>query len=185
MERKFYTTFPSQFKPFTIIWNEKNNKMLLQRIFLSDPNNTSEDKCYDAFQNVKPKNSASIDELGKKIQEFLNGKAQEFNKSLLDFSLCYPIQKKVLDAEAQIPRGWISTYKKIAIAIKHPNSARVIGNALANNPFPIIIPCHRAIKSNGEIGGFQGGIQMKRRLLEFEGIKFTQNGKVLLERVYY
>lgn len=185
MERKFYTTFPSQFKPFTIIWNEKNNNLLLQRIFLSDPNKTSEDKCYEAFQNVKPKNSTLIDEQAKKIQEFLNGKAQEFNRDFLNFTLCYPIQKKVLEAEAKIPRGRISTYKRIAIAINHPKSARVVGNALAKNPFPILIPCHRAIKSNGEIGGFQGGSKMKRKLLEFEGIKFAPNGKVRLENIFY
>ena len=185
MESKFCTTFPSRFKTFTIIWNEKNQKILVQRIFLSDPNEKSEDKSYKAFQNIKSKNSDSIDELGKKIQEFLNGKPQKFSKDILDFSFCYPIQKEVLQAESKIPRGWISTYKRIAIAINHPKSARVVGNALANNPFPIIIPCHRAIKSSGEIGGFQGGSQMKRKLLELEGINFTKNGNVRFENVYY
>ncbi len=65
------------------------------------------------------------------------------------------------------------------------NGARVVGNALARNPFPIIIPCHRAIKSNGALGGFQGGIKMKRALLELEGIEFSERGMVVTKRIYY
>jgi methylated-DNA-[protein]-cysteine S-methyltransferase len=185
MESKFYTTFSSSFNTFTIIWKEKKDTMLIHRIFLSDPQYKSEIIAHNSFQNIKQKSSAVINLLGKKIQEFLNGKAQNFDQNLLDFCICSPIQKEVLEAEAKIPRGWVSTYKRIAITINHPKSARVVGNALAKNPFPIIIPCHRAIKSNGEIGGFQGGSAMKRKLLEFEGIKFADNGKVILDNIYY
>jgi len=60
-----------------------------------------------------------------------------------------------------------------------------VGNALAKNPFPIIIPCHRAIKTNGDLGGFQGGVKMKRALLEQEGIKFSNQGKVIIKKIYY
>ncbi len=185
MESKFYTTFSSPFNTFTIIWKEKNDNIHIHRIFLSNPQYKSEIIAHNAFQNIKQKSSAVIDLLGKKIQEFLNGKAQKFDQNLLDFRVCSAIQKNVLEAEAKIPRGWVSTYKRIAIAINHPKSARVVGNALAKNPFPIIIPCHRAIKSNGEIGGFQGGSAMKCKLLEFEGIKFADNGKVNLDNIYY
>jgi len=66
-----------------------------------------------------------------------------------------------------------------------PKGARVVGNALARNPFPIIIPCHRAIKTNGELGGFQGGLDMKRALLELEGIEVSDKGKVITDRIYY
>jgi len=185
MESKFFTIFPSPFQTFTIIWIKKNNRVLVQRIFLSDPEKKSEAKAHDAFQNIKQNTSSLIDSIGNKIQEFLTGRAQKFDQYLLDFSICSPIQKKVLEAEAKISRGWISTYKRIARAINHPKSARVVGNALAKNPFPSIIPCHRAIKSNGEIGGFQGGSEMKRKLLELEGIRFTNNGKVLIDKIYY
>ena len=185
MESKFYTSFSSPFNTFTVIWKEKSDSILIHRIFLSDPQYKSEIKARNAFRNIKQKTSIVIDSLGKKIQEFLNGKAQKFNQTLLDFNVCSPIQKEVLEAEAKIPRGYVSTYKRIAIAINHPKSARVVGNALAKNPFPIIIPCHRAIRSNGDIGGFQGGYAMKRKLLEFEGIKFTDNRNVILDNIYY
>lgn len=72
----------------------------------------------------------------------------------------------------KIPSGKVSTYGDIARALGHPKAARVIGRIVANNPNPISIPCHRVVKSNGEIGGFAYGEQMKREILEKEGIKF-------------
>jgi methylated-DNA-[protein]-cysteine S-methyltransferase len=56
---------------------------------------------------------------------------------------------------------------------------------LASNPFPIIIPCHRAVRSDGELGGYQGGLKMKRKLLEMEEVRFTPSGKVVMKHVYY
>ena len=73
---------------------------------------------------------------------------------------------------SKIPSGKVSTYGDIARALGHPKAARAIGRIIANNPNPISIPCHRVVKSNGEIGGFAYGEQMKRQILEKEGIKF-------------
>jgi len=72
----------------------------------------------------------------------------------------------------KIPHGKVSTYGDIARALGHPRASRAIGRILANNPNPISVPCHRVIKSNGEIGGFAYGQQKKREILEKEGIKF-------------
>jgi methylated-DNA-[protein]-cysteine S-methyltransferase len=60
-----------------------------------------------------------------------------------------------------------------------------VGNALATNPFPIVIPCHRAIRSDGSLGGYQGGLEMKRALLEQEGVDVNQRGRVLSPNLYY
>jgi methylated-DNA-[protein]-cysteine S-methyltransferase len=122
---------------------------------------------------------------GEKIQRLLKGEKVDFDLELLDFSGCFPIQKLVLLAEFKIPRGWVSTYKRIANHLGIPQGARVVGNALAKNPFPIIIPCHRVIKVNGKLGGFQGGVDMKRALLELEGIEISDKGKVITDRFYY
>lgn len=73
---------------------------------------------------------------------------------------------------SKIPPGKVSTYGDIAKALGHPKAARAIGRIIANNPNPISVPCHRVVKSNGEIGGFVFGEQKKRRILENEGIKF-------------
>lgn len=87
--------------------------------------------------------------------------------------------------ESQIPRDWVSTYGRIAHKLGLSSGARAVGGALARNPFPIIIPCHRAIRSNGELGGYQGGVDMKRTLLEYEGIEFSKTGLVVMNSVFY
>ncbi|MFX1315150.1 MAG: methylated-DNA--[protein]-cysteine S-methyltransferase [Promethearchaeota archaeon] len=181
----FYTTFSSPFDTFTIVWKDIGLKLLVQRIFLSDTEHKSEVKALESFKKVKLASNSLITILGEKIQQFLKGKRVDFDLELLNFESCYEIQKRVLLTEYGIPRGWFSTYKRIADKIGIPRGARVVGNALARNPFPIIIPCHRAIKTNGDLGGFQGGLVMKRKLLELEGIAFSKGGKVITDKIYY
>ena len=86
------------------------------------------------------------------------------NKKLSDF------EKAVYRATRKIPRGEVRSYKWVAEAIGRPNACRAVGNALNKNPYPVIVPCHRVIKSDGSIGGFALGLKMKRRLLKSEGI---------------
>ena len=88
-------------------------------------------------------------------------------------------------AEYRIPRGRISTYGRIAKHIGAPGAARAVGTALATNPFPIVIPCHRALRADGGVGGYQGGAKMKRSLLEMEGIAFDDSGKARLDHAVY
>lgn len=82
--------------------------------------------------------------------------------------------QEVYDLLSKIPPGKISTYGDIAKALGHPKAARAIGRIIANNPNPISVPCHRVVKSNGEIGGYAYGEQRKREILEMEGIKFQK-----------
>ena len=84
-----------------------------------------------------------------------------------------------------IPRGAVSTYQRIARHVGRPNGARAVGNALANNPFPVIVPCHRAIRTDRSLGGYQGGFKMKRTLLEMEGIDFDDTGRVAAKGFFY
>jgi len=79
-------------------------------------------------------------------------------------------EKAVLMEVAKIPRGKVMSYKQIAQAIGRPNAYRAVGNALKKNPLPVLIPCHRVIRANGEIGGYAfGGRSKKIKLLEREG----------------
>lgn len=79
-------------------------------------------------------------------------------------------QNLVLKEISRIPYGQTKSYKDIAVRIGHPNSSRAVANACGKNPYPIIIPCHRVISSNGKLGGYSGpgGISEKRRLLKNE-----------------
>ena len=80
---------------------------------------------------------------------------------------------KVWEELQNIPRGETRSYKQIAISIGQPNAFRAVANACAKNPYPIKIPCHRVIRSDGKIGGYSGwgGIKTKKLLLEKEKLK--------------
>lgn len=96
-----------------------------------------------------------------------------FRKNRRYFSLPYKFsgtnfQQKVWAQTARIKYGNTATYKQIACKISNPHSARAVGNALHNNPLPIIIPCHRVIRTDGSLGGFGGGKNLKSKLIKFE-----------------
>ena len=93
---------------------------------------------------------------------------------------------------AQIPEGKVTTYGDIAKALGHPNASRVVGRILNKNPNPILTPCHRVIKSNGNIGGYAFGKARKKELLKKEGLSFagdstTELGKhrIPLHKLHY
>ena len=81
-------------------------------------------------------------------------------------------QLKIWNFLKKIPKGSVKTYSQVASAIGKPRAIRAVANAIGKNPYPIKIPCHRVIKSNGGLGGYsaKGGIKMKRKLLKKEGI---------------
>ena len=81
-------------------------------------------------------------------------------------------QLKIWNFLRKIPKGSVKTYSQVASAIGKPRAIRAVANAIGKNPYPIKIPCHRVIKSNGSLGGYsaKGGIKMKRKLLKKEGI---------------
>ena len=87
-------------------------------------------------------------------------------------------QKIVYAAARKIPKGKVSTYLEIAKAIRKPKSARAVGNALNKNPFAPKVPCHRVVKSTGEVGGFASGCKNKIAILKKEGVQVKQ-GKVV------
>jgi len=85
-------------------------------------------------------------------------------------------QIKVWEFLKTIPNGTVTTYSKVAEAIGYPKAVRAVANAIGNNPNPIIIPCHRVVRSDGTIGGYSGigGINKKKSLLRKENIKLNQ-----------
>ena len=81
-------------------------------------------------------------------------------------------QIKVWNAISKIPKGKVKTYKELARSIRKPKASRAVANACGKNPFPIKIPCHRVIRSDGRLGGYSGngGIKTKRKVLRSEGV---------------
>ena len=173
------------FGQMAVIWFISCDSPRICRILLSKPEWDAEDQAFDIYPNLQVTSSEEIDGVATAIKSFLEGENVIFSLENVALEQCSSFQKSVLLAEYQIPRGSISTYQLIARHLGVEKGARAVGNALATNPFPIIIPCHRAIRSDGTIGGFQGGIGMKKALLKKEGIYFDQRGRILSPRFYY
>lgn len=179
-----YCIVKSQFGDIGIVWKSANKKIKIVRIFLPVPQRDIVRAIRKFFPDVRSGNSCMIENIYNKLEKFLKGKPVDFSLDITDLTQLYTFQKSVLLFERKIPHGRVSTYGRLAMKIGRPCAARAVGQALARNPFPIIIPCHRAIRSDGSLGGFSGGIKLKRKLLELEGIKFNSKGKVIMEKVW-
>ncbi|MBO0734413.1 MAG: methylated-DNA--[protein]-cysteine S-methyltransferase [Methylocapsa sp.] len=106
------------------------------------------------------------------IAALLRGEPSDLSGILLDMSTLPPFHRRVYAAARAIPRGSTVTYGALADSIGAPRAARAVGQALARNPFPLLVPCHRVTGANGRMGGFSahGGIATKLRLLAIEGL---------------
>lgn len=185
MEHLRYMLQPSPFGSVGIVWRERDGIILVRRIFLPRGRATAGALTERAFPRAVLGSCPAIDPLARGVRDFLFGRPVVFDLHFLDLTQCTPFQRRVLLAESRIPRGWTSTYGRIARHVGRPRAARAVGTALARNPFPVVIPCHRAIREDGGLGGFQGGVAMKRALLAHEGIRFSRCGRVLTAHTYY
>jgi methylated-DNA-[protein]-cysteine S-methyltransferase len=104
------------------------------------------------------------------LREYFAGDRSNFNLPV-DISQLTPFQRSVLDVACRIAPGQVWTYHRVAQELGRPRSSRPVGGALARNPIPIVIPCHRVIASDGSLGGYSGGsgLEAKRWLLQLEG----------------
>lgn len=180
-----YETVPSPFGRLAVAWREGVDGPLVLRVFLPLDGMDAVGACTAAYPGVERGSNRAVGDICEGIREFLGGKPVGFGLAAVALEECSPFQRKVLEAEWRIPRGMVSTYGRIARRVGVPGGARAVGRALARNPFPIIVPCHRAVRSDGGLGGFQGGTRMKRALLEMEGVGFSAGGKVLDPALYF
>ena len=159
----YYTIISSPIGELCII---KSNKGI-RRILLSN-NAPFEQYLRNNFPNEKViNNSFELKKYSNQIHEYFDLSRKEFSLDIdIQLSSYY---SKVLKKVESIPYGKTSSYKSIAIKTGNANASRAVGNANANNPLPIIIPCHRVIANDGNIGGYGGGVKTKRFLLELEG----------------
>ena len=180
-----FTTRSSPFGPIALFWEDHQGKSKIRQILLSRPGLPAPQVVHKTFPGMKSSTCLEIEELADQIGAFLEGEDICFSLEGTRLDLCSMFQQEVLRAEHGIPRGSISTYQRIARHLNRPSGARAVGMALARNPFPIIIPCHRAIRADGQLGGYQGGLVMKRKLLEMEGITLDDSGYVTTRKYFY
>ena len=86
----------------------------------------------------------------------------------IDLSSRSPFHQEVLRATARIPCGEVRTYGELAATVGRPRAARAVGTAMARNPVPLLIPCHRVVRGDGALAGYRWGVERKRKLLEIE-----------------
>jgi methylated-DNA-[protein]-cysteine S-methyltransferase len=113
---------------------------------------------------------AALDEVRRELDEYFAGKRTAFEIPI-DWRLHEGFGRRVLRATARIPFGKVLTYGEVAAKAGSPRGSRAAGNALGSNRIPIVVPCHRVVRSGGQIGGYTGGVERKEYLLELEGVR--------------
>jgi methylated-DNA-[protein]-cysteine S-methyltransferase len=113
---------------------------------------------------------AALDVVRRELDEYFEGKRTSFDIPV-DWRLHDGFGRRVLKATARIPFGKVLTYGEIAAKAGSPRGSRAAGNALGSNRMPIVVPCHRVVRTGGKIGGYTGGVERKEYLLELEGVR--------------
>src|SRR3954447_18288751 len=111
---------------------------------------------------------AKLDPVRRELDEYFDGKRRDFDVPI-DWSLTRGFTRRILRATAKVPYGAVSTYRQMATKAGNERAVRAAGNALGANPIPIVVPCHRILRTGGSLGGYGGGVLRKQFLLRLEG----------------
>ncbi len=139
---------------------------------LSYPGEPIESQLDELAALISPRVMAAperTDEVRRQLDGYFGGTRRDFDLPV-DWRLLRGFRGQVLKATARIPFGAVSSYREIATRAGSPNAYRAAGNALGSNPVPIVVPCHRVLHAGGGLGGYTGGLERKRFLLELEGV---------------
>ncbi len=109
-----------------------------------------------------------LDPVARELDEYFGGRRRSFDVPV-DLRLAAGFRRTVLDHLPEVPFGAVASYGAVAALAGNPKAVRAVGTACATNPVPIVVPCHRVVRSDGALGGYLGGIDAKRTLLELEG----------------
>jgi len=158
-----YTTFNS---PICKIYIAAVKEGVVKISFSNESPEELENYCQNHLGAGVREGSKYTQNAKNQILNYLKGKTQS-----LDFPVIHlnsPFRRKVLEAERSIPYGETRSYGEVAQMLNKPNASRAVGSANAKNPLPLYFPCHRIITSNGKLGGFGGGLNVKQFLLDLE-----------------
>ena len=183
----FFWIIPSSYGGIGLVWTEFGKKRQVQQILLSRPEQMIEESLTSLYPRAIPHEGKDLPHLVGKIEAYLAG--QDISFSLADLgekglSEEKTLRRNILLQAMAIPRGMVDSYGGLAEKIGHSRAARVVGTAMATNPFPLVVPCHRLVRSDGSVGQFGGGVPMKKGLLNMEGVLFDHKGKVFAANFY-
>lgn len=140
---------------------------------LSLPGHDPEETLEDLARRISPRvleAPARLEETRRELDLYFEGKLTEFDLPL-DWQLSRDFRRRALRAIDRIPYGKTRSYTEIARSAGNKRAVRAAGTACGANPIPIVVPCHRVLRSGGALGGYGGGLPMKEALLELEGIR--------------
>jgi len=111
---------------------------------------------------------ARLDDVRRQLDEYFDGRRHTFALGI-DWTLARGFTRRVLQSTAKVPFGELATYREVASGAGNAAAVRAAGNALGANPMPIVVPCHRVVRTGGALGGYTGGVERKEYLLSLEG----------------
>jgi len=161
-----YTTADSPFGPLLLAQTRRG----LVRVGL--PNQDADELLIDLSERVSPRMleaPAELDEVRRDLDLYFEGKLDHFDLPL-DWRLSSGFRQRVLRAINRIPYGQVRSYTEMARRAGNERAVRAAGTACGSNPIPLVVPCHRVLRTGGALGGYGGGLPMKRALLELEGV---------------
>ena len=139
---------------------------------LAYPNEASSGVLEDLADRLSPRvveSRRATDAIRRELADYFDGRLTRF-ATKVDLSLSRGFGRDVLRATARIPFGSVRTYRQVADRAGRPAAVRAAGNALGANPIPIVVPCHRVVRTGGGLGGYTGGLDRKVKLLTLEGV---------------
>lgn len=153
--------------PFGKVFLAKTERGLCRVSFRRDEEELVDD--LEKHELLPEKGTDELEPERRQFEEYFAGERRHFDLPV-DIRWGTPFQRKVLEAANQIPFGSCACYTEVAERIGHPKAQRAVGNALGKNPVAIVIPCHRVVASGGGLGGYTGGVDIKKTLMTIEGI---------------
>jgi methylated-DNA-[protein]-cysteine S-methyltransferase len=136
------------------------------------PNQDPDELLVDLADRVSPRvleAPAALDEVRRELELYFEGRLDHFDLPL-DWRLSDGFRQRVLRAIARIPYGQTRSYTEMARSAGNERAVRAAGTACGSNPIPLVVPCHRVLRTGGALGGYGGGLPMKQALLELEGV---------------
>jgi methylated-DNA-[protein]-cysteine S-methyltransferase len=154
--------------PFGTLLVARTDRGLVRLAFPEESVETTLERLAGKLSPRIVESPAGFDAVRRELDEYFAGDRRHFDLQL-DWALVTPFARKVLRATSAIPYGGVLSYAEVAAEAGSPRGSRAAGNALGSNPIPIVVPCHRVLRTGGNLGGYGGGLPRKRFLLELEG----------------
>ena len=142
------------------------------------PDLSADDVLAELAAEISPRvleSARSTEDVRRELEEYFDGKRRTFAVKV-DLSAIQGFRRKVLQQTSRIPFGSVITYRDVATRAGSPRAVRAAGNALGANPVPIVVPCHRVVRTGGGLGGYTGGLERKEALLALEGVPHAGGG---------